>query len=179
MKRIGSFLCLCALGAGIHSERLWAEVAAVDRDGFVSVNSIEVRIDPDRAFEGIVEPARWWDPAHTYSGDAANLSLAPTAGGCFCERLPGGGVEHARVVFVRPGRSLRLLGGLGPLQEHAVIGVLGFGLEPTDGGTRITLTYRVSGHLEGGLAAWAEPVDRVLAGQMRRLQSFLDAVGSE
>ena len=49
--------------------------------------------------------------------DAKNLSIDARPGGCFCEKLPnGGGVEHARVVYVAPREVLRLSGALGPLQ---------------------------------------------------------------
>src|ERR1044071_5658342 len=88
-----------------------------------SSNGVEVRetgslvVPPDVAFNSFREIQRWWDPEHTYSGDSANLSFTPTAGGCFCERVPktGGGVEHMRVVFVEPGKRLVMTGALGPL----------------------------------------------------------------
>jgi hypothetical protein len=34
---------------------------------------------------------KWWDPEHTYSGNAANLSIRSLPMACFCEKLPGGG----------------------------------------------------------------------------------------
>ena len=50
------------------------------------------------------------------SGNSANLSLALTPGGCFCERFPkGGGIEHMRVTYVDPGKRVVLTGALGPL----------------------------------------------------------------
>jgi hypothetical protein len=179
MHRLRTLLCLGVAALGTPSEPVRAEVGAAGPGEFVSVNSVVVGVASNRAFDGLVEVARWWDPAHTFSGDAANLSLNPFPGGCLCGKLPGGGVEHLRVVFTRAGRTLRLVGALGPLQEQAVVGVLGFSLEPMEGGTTITLTYRVAGYIQGGLEAWADPVDRVLAGQLRRLQSFLDEAGVE
>ncbi len=43
-------------------------------------------------------------------------------GGCFCELIPDGAgeIEHMRVIYTRPGVTLRLQGGLGPLQEVGV-----------------------------------------------------------
>ena len=70
----------------------------------------------------------WWDSSHTFSGNAENLSIDDKAGGCFCENLENGGsVRHLEVVFVDPGKTLRMIGGLGPLssdggdREHDVV----------------------------------------------------------
>ena len=68
---------------------------------------------------------------------------------------------------------LRLAGGLGPLQEHALNGSMTFLLESADDHTTITLTYRVGGFLPSGLEAWAPAVDGVLALQLERLRRHL------
>jgi uncharacterized protein YndB with AHSA1/START domain len=121
----------------------------------------------------LVNIPMWWDPAHTWSGAARNLSLDARAGGCFCEKLAGGGsVQHARVVFVQPGKLLRLDGALGPLQEMPVTGVLTFALEPDGPGTRITMTYKVSGDLAARAAKLAPVVDQVLNAQIARLRNL-------
>jgi hypothetical protein len=52
---------------------------------------------------------------------------------------------HGRVIYTQPGGMLRLDTPPGPLQEMAVTGVLTFRLTPQDGGTLITMSYRVSG----------------------------------
>jgi hypothetical protein len=58
---------------------------------------------------------------HTFSRNAANLSLELHAGGCFCERLKNdGSVQHMQVVYVAPGEALRLRGALDPLQIEGV-----------------------------------------------------------
>jgi len=124
---------------------------------------------------------RWWNPEHTYSGQAANLSLDLRAGGCFCERWGGGSeIEHARVLFVGKDTVLRLEGGLGPLQDLAVQGVLTIGLKPVEGGAELTWTYRVAGAPDAALDQWAQPVDGVLAEQLRRLvaRAEQDATGT-
>ena len=79
-----------------------------------SPNGLEIRqtvdltLQPNGAYRAFTSVSSWWDPAHTYSGDANNLSLNPVPGGCFCERIPkaGGGVEHMRVAYVEPGSAL-------------------------------------------------------------------------
>jgi hypothetical protein len=85
---------------------------------------------------------RWWDREHTYSGDAKNLSIDPRPGGCFCEALPphGGGVQHAMVVLAIPGKTLRMVGGLGPLQESGLAGALTFEFADRGAGTYVTMS---------------------------------------
>ena len=123
-----------------------AEVTAQDSPGFVSRNAVVVAGTPAAVWKRLVAPAGWWSSDHTFSGDAANLTLDPVAGGCFCERLPAaeeapakpgaprpparGGVEHMRVVFVDHAKALRLVGALGPLQSEAVNATLTITLKP-------------------------------------------------
>ncbi len=168
MRLVGLLLAgLAAMGAVG-----WAEVVESSPNRFLVRTTVEVRVSSERAYQGLVEEvARWWDPAHTYSGSAASLSLEASAGGCFCERYDGGSVEHARVVYAAPGKTLRLVGGLGPLQSEPVQGVLEFSFEPISEGSRVTMTYRVGGPVP---ADWAPGVDRVLAEQMERLQRYLN-----
>ncbi len=107
---------------------------------------------------------RWWSGAHTYSGDAANLSLDAQAGGCWCERWgDGNSVQHGQVVLVQPGRTLRVVANLGPLQELPVNGVLTFTIAMQETKTILRLTYRVSGAPDAGLdklAPAGRPGDR-------------------
>ena len=146
------------------------------REGFFSTKSvILVEARPAEAWKSLVRVSRWWDPAHTWSGSARNLVLEPRAGGCFCEKLKdGGSVQHARVVFAQPGQTLRLDGALGPLQEMPVTGVLTFTLAPDAGGTRITLTYKVSGALDMDASRLAPLVDQVMSAQFERLRRFVN-----
>ena len=76
-----------------------ADVADRSDTGFTVKYAVAITTTPAQAFPKIADIANWWDSAHTYSGDARNLSIDMKPGGCFCERLPnGGGVEHMRVV---------------------------------------------------------------------------------
>jgi nitroreductase len=84
----------------------------------------------------------------------------------------GGSVQHGRVLFAQPGKLLRIEGALGPLQEMAVSGVLTFTLAPDAGGTRISMSYRVSGALTMDSAKLAPLVDSVMTQQLQRLRDF-------
>ena len=159
----------------------------VDRSatGFTSQNIVHVDADANTVYRVLAENVdQWWDAAHTYTGDSTNMSLDATAGGCLCEKLPdGGSVEHMRVVYVEPGKTFRLRGGLGPLQSMAVAGAMTFGFEasgpsgpsgPSGDATQITLTYTVGGYYPGGLDKLAEAVDGVLRGQLERLAAHAE-----
>ena len=91
------------------------------------------------------------------------------------EVLPDGGfVRHMEIVFCQPGKTLRLSGGLGPLQGMGVSGALTFQLELKNGQTEITLTYNVSGNPDLQLDKIAPAVDSVLAAQLERLATWCD-----
>lgn len=146
-----------------------------------TAHSIEVQLEvvvqarPDVAYETFARDLpRWWDAAHSWSGDSANLSLDPRAGGCFCEKLPGGGsVKHGEVIFARPGSLLRLDAALGPFQEMAVQGVLSFRFEPDGQATRVTVHYRVFGLIPAEPATLAPHVNTMLEGQMHRFRDHV------
>ncbi len=141
--------------------------------GFVVENSAVVAAAPDAVWAALVQPARYWNPAHSYSGKAENFTLDAKAGGCFCEALPGGGsVEHMRVVFAGPGSMLRLVGGLGPLQAEGVAATLTWALKPSGRGTEITQTYVVGGHMRFDVPATAPIVGQVLNEQLTRLAAL-------
>jgi uncharacterized protein YndB with AHSA1/START domain len=121
------------------------------------------------------ELPRWWDPQHTWSGNARNLKLDARAGGCFCERLVNrGSAEHATVIMVQAPKLLRLRGALGPLQQMPVAAVLSFELEPQSSGSKIALSYRVAGQFTIDAKALAAGVDQVLSAQLDRLVKFVD-----
>jgi uncharacterized protein YndB with AHSA1/START domain len=147
-----------------------AEVIDASATGFVSQHRLVIAAPPDKVWAAVVRPQWWWSKDHSYSGDAANLSLDPRPGGCWCERLPGGGVEHGRVVFADPGKLLRVVGAFGPLQSGAVTATLTFALRPEGKGTALTISYIVAGYHPGGLASFARPVDGVFAAQLPALK---------
>jgi uncharacterized protein YndB with AHSA1/START domain len=139
-----------------------AEVTTATAAGAIVEHRFHIDASPDDAWQVLVHPERYWPKEHTWSGDAANLSLAPEAGGCFCERWDGGSAEHGRVVMARPGRLLRFRGSLGPFQEMAVTGVLTVALAAVATGTEAVVTYRLSGDESHALAAMMKTVDEVI-----------------
>jgi uncharacterized protein YndB with AHSA1/START domain len=150
-----------------------ADVKETRENGFTIEATVMADASPATVYRQLVRVAGWWDPKHTWSGSAQNLKLEPKAGGCFCEKLAGGGsVQHARVIFAQPGKLLRLEGALGPLQDMAVSGILSFNLAPDGPGTRIHMTYRVAGMLTMDSAKLAPLVDQVMGIQLGRLRSF-------
>lgn len=155
---------------------LGADVLDSADAGFTVKHAVTISASRDRVYATLTgQISRWWDSAHTFSGDAANLSIDSLPGGCFCERLrTPGGVQHMRVVYAEQGRLLRMTGGLGPLQDLAASGTLTLTLQETFGTTTVTMTYTVGGYRPGGLAGLAKPVDVVLTSQMDRLKRYIE-----
>jgi uncharacterized protein YndB with AHSA1/START domain len=165
-----------AILAGLAaSSPLAAEVKSATAAGFEIENKAVVAATPSETYAMLGRPGLWWSSAHTYSGDAANMSLKLKAGGCFCEKVPAGGgtIEHGRVIHARPGATLRLQGGLGPLQAEAALGTLTWTLKAVAGGTEVTQSYVVGGYIRGGADKLAPLVDQVLAEQLAGLQRRL------
>jgi hypothetical protein len=175
-----------------HSGVLWlflaavslpaqAEVLAASAAGFSLKISTHTRADQELAYQAFTRVGQWWHPDHTYSGDAANLSLEMKPGGAFLERTGGGGfVKHLELVYTNPGSEIRLLGGLGPLQAMGLHGAMTVQFEGAErGGTRVTMLYNVSGFVDGGLQQLAPIVDRVQREQMERHAAFADRLYEE
>jgi uncharacterized protein YndB with AHSA1/START domain len=160
----------------IFAGTVHAEVVSVSANGFEVREQLHMELPAEKIYEAILSPARWWSSEHTYSGNAANMTLDPRAGGCWCEKLENGGsVQHLQVVYVAPGHAIRLRGALGPLQAMAVDGAMTWTLKSAPNGTDMTLTYAVGGYSKDGFAALATVVDQVLADQVARLRNSLHA----
>ncbi|KRA82990.1 SRPBCC domain-containing protein [Altererythrobacter sp. Root672] len=177
----GSLYCFVAALTLVGSAPAIAEVKSASEAGFVSHNEALVRASPEQAWAALIAPSQWWNSGHTYSGDAANLSLKAAAGGCFCERVPAksgpdGEVEHMRVIYMTPYSALRLRGGLGPLQSEPVNGVLTVTLKPEGEGTRIAFDYAVGGYMRMSMTEMAPLVDGVIGEQVQRLAERLGKV---
>lgn len=167
---LGSFALLGLPGAGR------AEVVDRSANGFQVKTVVTLAAPPAKVYDALVRSVgQWWDPEHTFSGDAGNLSLAAEPGGCFCEKLPdGGGIRHATVIYAAPGQKLVLSGAFGPLQTSGASGSLTWDLAKIETGTRLTMQYSVGGYFPGGFQAVTDPVDLVLGTQVRRLKSFVE-----
>ena len=152
-----------------------AEVTRSSESGFTIAHSVNVPMPPPAAWSALSDIGRWWDPEHTYSGDPIrNMTLEPFVGGCFCEKLGMyAGIEHMRVIFAQPPKTMRMSGALGPLQEFAVVGSLTWTIEVAGGGSRIPVTYTASGYADRPLSEWAPLVDSVLVTQAQRLGRYV------
>src|SRR5262249_6153526 len=64
-------------------------------NGFLVQFDVSVNAPPAKVYEALVgQIGSWWNPEHTYSHDAKNLSIDARPGVCFCEKLPNsGGIE--------------------------------------------------------------------------------------
>ncbi len=152
-----------------------AATSEVSPSGFIVSLSYEVNATPHRLWESLGEPGKWRNSSHTWSRNAANLSLQKQASGCFCERWGANSVEHGRVVYAAEDSVLRLQGALGPLQALAVDAVLTFAIAQKDGKTVLPVSYRVSGSASTALQDLAGPVDGVIAEQARRLVAYAES----
>jgi hypothetical protein len=148
-----------------------AEVIQSGDHGFSVTHSISTGAEPFVAYRTMTSHIdQWWNGAHSWSNDAANLYMDIELGGCFCERLPSGGrVEHLRIIYLSPGNEIRFDGALGPLQQMAVQGRMIWKIEATAEGSRISFTYHVHGFLQDGFAGLAPAVDGVIGEQLTRL----------
>ena len=180
---IRTFLSAALLATAVQSVPAAAEVVDRSAIGFVTRDSRVVGVGTQEAWLALISPGEWWNDKHTWSGDAANMSLAPQADGCFCERIPEstedgqigleGSVRHMTVVQSYPRRVLRMRGGLGPLQGEPADGVLTITLKPVDGGTRILFEYVVGGYMRLDTAVIAKAVDGVMSQQLAGLAAKL------
>jgi len=167
---------LIVLGLLAVSAPAGADVVSASPNGFEIRHTVNLVVKPDIAFQSFGNIPAWWNPDHTYSGSSANLSLALTPGGCFCERFPkGGGIEHLRVAYVDPGKRIVLTGALGPLLYEATSGVLDVQVKSTGGGSQVTIDYRAAGFYKGGADKLAPLVDQVLADQVKRYRMYATA----
>jgi uncharacterized protein YndB with AHSA1/START domain len=150
---------------------LSAAVLESGEDGFTVRHSLETAVEPSVVYRTMTAQIdQWWNPQHSWSGQAANLYVKAEPGGCFCERLPNGGfAEHLRIIYLAPGAEIRFDGTLGPLQTMSVQGRMAWTIEQAGQGSRVTFTYRVFGHPPGGLAGMAPAVDGVIGEQLQRL----------
>jgi uncharacterized protein YndB with AHSA1/START domain len=144
--------------------------------GFLVKLDANVKAPAAKVYDALVgQIGSWWNPEHTYSHDAKNLSIDPRPGGCFCEKLPnGGGVEHLRVVYIAPGQLVRFFGALGPLQASGLAGSMTWKLTSGADNTRVELSYSVGGFMEGGFEKIAPAVESMLNDQFNRLKLFVE-----
>ncbi|MBJ7442346.1 MAG: hypothetical protein JHD35_25465 [Sphingopyxis sp.] len=155
-----------------------AKVVDQSEAGFTVAHTAQVAATPADVWKMLRMPQSWWSKDHSWSGDAANFWLDSQAGGCFCEKLPDtgagvGSVQHARVLFSKPGQLLRLSGAFGPLQGEALNGTLTIQIKATPTGSALRFDYVVGGYMRFKVADIAPAVDKVIGEQLIGLANAL------
>ena len=153
-----------------------AEVADSSANGFTVKITLAIHAAPDEVYRKLIHNVGdWWNPDHTFSRDSHNLTIEEKPMGCFCEKLPnGGGVRHMQVVFLAPGKTLGMIGALGPLQSLAATGSMRSQLSAAEGGKKLEVVYAVTGYLPAGMITWAAPVNSVITEQFTRLKNYVE-----
>lgn len=187
LKTLGMLAAIGGLSAAFAAPAM-AEVVEAKDGHFITRAEAVVEADRKATWLALISPARWWSNEHTWSADAANLSLTPQAGGCFCEKIPEvdepdrftleGSVEHMRVIQAYPEVALRMAGGLGPLQSEPVTGILTIAISEVEGGqgTRIVWEYNVGGAMRYPVPVISQAVDGVMTLQLGRLADLLGVI---
>lgn len=158
----------------IFTGGLAAEVIDQGDHVFKIRSILDVPLPMDTVFEKFANIGSWWNPEHTFGGDATRYRLDLARMGLI-ETLDEGFVKHMDIVYWNPGHRIVLKGGLGPLLTEAVVGVMIVDFEANEGSTRVALKYTVTGIVENGsLGNWAPAVDYVIGEQMHRLRVFLE-----
>lgn len=163
-----------AIAAVLLATSAHAAVVSMSGVGFQIENRTTVAATPEQVWTALSDVGGWWTSEHTYSGSASNMTMPLKVDACFCEALPGGGVEHGRVIAVLPEQKLlRVQAALGPLQDKGVAAVLTFQVKPAAGGSEIIETYNVGG-ATAEVIQMAPVVDQVLAAQLKGLKAYVD-----
>ena len=156
----------------------YAVVKHVSDIGFIVENRIQVQASEQQVWRALVDKVDlWWPKDHSWW--YGKFVIDAKAGGCFCELAEGGkSAQHMMIVFVDPNKTLRMLGGLGPLQGMGLHGALDWQiLSPknttqTDS-TEVVLTYKVSGMNPDGYQKLTPIVDKVQSLQLNGLKTYL------
>lgn len=156
-------LCLIAAGGAA------ADIVEATPERYVLRQEASSVLAADALWARLIKPASWWHPDHTYSGDAANLSLEATAGGLWREDWQGGSVLHGQVLLVLDGSTLKLDAPFGPLQDLAVTVVWTISVTPEGGGSRVVFDEIANGTAASKLDTLAPAVDFVKTEAIRRL----------
>lgn len=158
--------------AGLVNSPVAAEIVSRSENAFTLKFEGQTRLGPAGVADAFSEVEQWWDPAHSYTGDAANLSLDLTPGGCWCEAMPDGVLfDHGRVVSAVYG-EIRLHAPFGPLRDMATRSDLIVTWPLVGGVVTPAWTFIVEGP---GVGALAEPVDGVIGGGFARWIAHMDA----
>ena len=149
-----------------------AEIRDYSPDGFALHWEAPVMQSREALWDKLVTPSRWWSSDHTYSGDAANLTLELAPGGCWCETWDGGQIQHGRVLAVQPGKQLVISAPFGPMQSMAVNAVMTISIGETETGeTMLIKDFVATGASFQKLDELAQVVHMVQGQAFKRLAS--------
>jgi hypothetical protein len=166
-----ALLIVVALGLAGPAQ---AEVKTSWESGFRIENRVRIDGAKEQVWFALAQIGSWWSSEHTYSGKAENMTISLRPGGCWCEAVPGGGVEHGRVVMALPEKgTLRIDSATGPLQGEGVAGALTWQInELKEGGVEVVQTYNVGG-ARREIVKVAPMVDKVMGEQLERLKAYI------
>lgn len=159
----------------IFSSSAVADVEATSSTHYVLHHEASSPLEPDALWDRLIEPASWWHPDHTYSGDARNLSLEATAGGLWLETWDGGSVAHGEVLLAREGEMLRMNAPFGPLQGIGAYTIWTISITAVDGGSLVTFDEVASAPPGNDMEQLAGAVDYVKTEAIARLVAGEDA----
>ncbi len=169
-----SFTLAAVLGAAVLAPGMAsADIVSSSPSHYELSLQMRSSLSPEEMWARLIQPAEWWSPNHTYSGDAANLSLDPRAGGLWREDWTGGSVTHGDVLLVIEGEQLRLNAPFGPLQGMGVnvVWTITVGEGPA-GGSVVTFDEVATGGPASRLDEIAPAVDAVKAEALQRLTLY-------
>ena len=163
--RLSLVACLSVLFSGAAT----ADVIEASPDHFVLRQEATSSLSPQEMWQRLINPATWWHPEHSYSGNADNLTLDVQAGGLWKEEWDGGSVTHGEVIFVNPGVQLRLDAPFGPLQAIGAKTIWTITISAEGEGSRVVFDEISHGVPSSKLDELAPAVDFVKTEAIRRL----------
>lgn len=146
-----------------------AEIVSASDTHYVLRLEARSSMSTDALWERVVDPAVWWHPDHTYSGDAGNLSLDVEAGGLWREDWDGGSVAHGRVLGVQHGKLLRLDAPFGPLATVGAYTTWTITIVPDGDGAKVVFDEIAHAPATAKLGELAGAVDSVKRTAIERL----------
>lgn len=158
-----------ALVAATAVQSSWSDVLESSETHYRLSQVAKSDSPPAAVWERLVHPERWWNPAHSYSGEAENLSLEPIAGGLWREDWDSGSVAHGRVLQVREGELLRMEAPFGPLQGLGAYVVWTITIAAEGSGSRVSFDEVASAPPGSALDQLAGAVDAVKTEAIDRL----------
>lgn len=169
MTGFPTFCIVSSVAVVLFAQNAAAEVVSSSTTHYVLRHEATSARSPEALWERLVAPASWWHPDHTYSGDAANLSLDAKAGGLWLEDWAGGSVAHGEVLLVQRGEVLRMAAPFGPLQGVGAYTVWTITISAADEGSRVVFDEVSTGPATANLAELAGAVDYVKTEAISRL----------